>query len=67
MTPAAIPAPTNLPDCVQLEVSAQGGHIGFIDGGMPWKPSYYLPGRIIGFLDDRLAETGAHGRALPGL
>lgn len=67
MTPAAIPAPTSLPDCVQFEVSAQGGHIGFVDGGMPWRPSYYLPDRIIGFLDDRLTETGAHGRALPGL
>jgi predicted alpha/beta-fold hydrolase len=67
MSPAAVPQPASLPDCVQMEVSEHGGHIGFIDGGMPWQPSYYLPDRIIEFLDDRLAETGKHGRALPGL
>ena len=67
MTPDAIPAPDDLPDRVQMEVSTYGGHIGFIDGGMPWRPTYYLPDRIIGFLDDRLEETGVHGRALPGL
>ena len=67
MTPASVPAEDSLPDCVSVEVSAQGGHIGFIDGGPPWRPSYYLPRRIIEFLDARLAETGEHGRALPGL
>lgn len=67
MTPAAIPAPIGLPDCLQIELSAHGGHIGFIDGGMPWRPEYYLPDRIINFLDDRIAGTGEHGRSLPGL
>lgn len=67
MTPASVPAEERLPDCVSLEVSAQGGHIGFIDGGPPWRPSYYLPRRIIEFLDNRLADTGKHGRSLPGL
>ena len=67
MSPAAIPVPASLPDCVHMEVSAHGGHIGFIDGGMPWRPTYYLPDRIIRFLDAQLEEAGAHGRALPGL
>jgi len=67
MTPAAIPAATELPESVQIEVSAHGGHIGFIDGGYPWSPSYYLPRRIIGFLDGHLGDSGKHGRSLPGL
>ncbi|MDH3440158.1 MAG: hydrolase, partial [Gammaproteobacteria bacterium] len=67
MTPAAMPAPVGLPACLQIEVSTHGGHIGFIDGGYPWRPSYYLPNRIINFLDARIAETGEYGRALPGL
>jgi predicted alpha/beta-fold hydrolase len=67
MTPAAIPSAENLPDSVQLEVSTHGGHIGFIDGGPPWRPTYYLPGRIIRFLDSHIGDSGAHGRPLPGL
>jgi len=67
MTPAAIPSPVGLPECLQLEISTHGGHIGFIDGGYPWRPRYYLPDRIINFLDDRIAAAGEHGRALPGL
>lgn len=67
MTPAAIPAPSKLPDAVQLEISSYGGHIGFIDGGTPWRPTYYLPDRIIGFLDEHIEGTGSHGRSIPGL
>lgn len=67
MTPASLPGAAGLSDCTQLESSAHGGHIGFINGGTPWKPKYYLPGRIIGFLSAHVAEAGAHGRAVPGL
>ena len=67
MTPAAIPSGNDLPDSVQLEVSTHGGHIGYIDGGPPWRPTYYLPGRIVEFLDSHIGDSGAHGRPLPGL
>lgn len=67
MTPAALPAPSGLPEPVQLEVSSHGGHIGFIDGGAPWRPTWYLPGRIIGFFDRYIEAAGRHGRSLPGL
>ena len=67
MTPAAIPAPSGLSDYVQLEVTTHGGHIGFIAGGTPWRPRYYLPERIIGFLHASLKDTGTHGLALPSL
>ncbi|MGL4750389.1 MAG: hydrolase, partial [Shewanella sp.] len=29
---------------------AHGGHVGFIEGGTPWKPRYYLERRILDFL-----------------
>ena len=67
MTPAAIPSPASLPESVQIEVSSHGGHIGFIDGGMPWRPKYYLPDRVIGFLDEHIEAAGPHGRSIPGL
>jgi predicted alpha/beta-fold hydrolase len=67
MTPEAIPGPENLSESVQIELSDHGGHVGFIDGGLPWKPSYYLPNRIIEYLDNCISQSGQHGRPLPGM
>jgi predicted alpha/beta-fold hydrolase len=67
MTPAAIPGPEKLSESVQLELSTHGGHIGFIDGGLPWRPTYFLPDRIVEHLDDCITDTGLHGRPLPGM
>lgn len=67
MTPAAVPEPGRISPSVQLELSSGGGHVGFIGGHLPWRPQYYLPGRIIGFLAGHIAESGGHGRAMPGL
>jgi len=58
MTPGVIPRPEQLSAAITMEVSAQGGHVGFIDGGTPWKPSFYLPGRLIGFLQPFTAMPG---------
>lgn len=59
MTADVIPPEDQLSEHVTLEVSRHGGHVGFIDGGTPWKPSYYLPSRILDFL--------APNAAIPGL
>ena len=67
MTPAAIPDSSMLSETVQLELANHGGHVGFIDGGTPWRPQYYLPGRIIRFLDQQLAESGRIARPMPGM
>lgn len=67
MTAGAIPGPEMLSAAIQLELAAGGGHVGFIDGGYPWKPSYYLPDRIIAFLEQRIAGSGGHARSMPGL
>jgi len=50
MTPAVIPQESRLSDNVQMEVASAGGHVGFVSGGTPWRPEFYLPGRIIDFL-----------------
>jgi len=58
MTPAVIPSAERLSDCVTLEVSEHGGHVGFIEGGTPWRPRFYLPGRLIAFLEPLTARPG---------
>ena len=58
MTPAVLPDAEQLSDDVTLEVADNGGHVGFIDGGTPWRPTFYLPGRIIEFLEAYAAKPG---------
>jgi len=58
MTPEVVPDASALSPSVTLEVSEAGGHVGFIDGGMPWRPHFYLPGRIAGFLAPHLSMPG---------
>jgi len=50
MTPAVIPHRDYLSGSVTLEVADRGGHVGFVEGGTPWRPRFYLPPRIVGFL-----------------
>ena len=67
MTPAAIPGEERLSEDVRIEVSSAGGHVGFVSGGLPWRPEYYLPSRIIGFLDSCIGDSARDGRRLPGM
>lgn len=66
MKPDMFPEDSALSDCVTLELSRHGGHVGFIEGGAPWRPRYYLPTRIIEFLDTQL-DTSRTASALPGM
>jgi len=54
MTPGVIPGPDMLSEHVTLEIAEAGGHVGFVEGGTPWRPKYYLPRRILDFLSDQL-------------
>ena len=49
MTDAIIPKPDQLSSVVEYELHQQGGHVGFISGGLPWKPKFYLEPRILDF------------------
>jgi predicted alpha/beta-fold hydrolase len=54
MTPGVIPDEDKLSDAVSLEIAEAGGHVGFVEGGTPWRPEYYLPRRMLGFLEEHL-------------
>lgn len=56
MTPGVIPGCDRLSRQVTLEISDTGGHVGFVSGGTPWRPEFYLPPRIMGFLEGRLGS-----------
>ena len=51
MTISAIPGIDELSSCVKLELSNEGGHVGFVMGNNPFNPSYWLEQRIPEFLD----------------
>ena len=43
--PHSLPEPGELSASTQLELHAQGGHVGFVDGSLR-RPGYYLERRI---------------------
>ena len=67
LSPDMLPPESELSASVVLEISACGGHVGFIEGGTPWNPRYYLPGRILEFLDASLRGDDEETHALPGM
>ena len=54
LSPGAIPIESELSENIILELSRDGGHVGFISGGLPWQPHYWLEERIPAFLSDYL-------------
>lgn len=50
MTPNVVPHANELSAHVTLELSAQGGHVGFISGAVPGRPIYWLDERVPEFL-----------------
>jgi len=57
MSPAVTPAAADLPDPVRLEITDSGGHIGFVAGPVPWKPSYWMPGRLLAWFEQALSAA----------
>jgi len=53
MSPRAIPDEHELSNSITLELSDRGGHVGFISGGTPKRPRFWLEKRIIENLSDK--------------
>ena len=47
----SVPDAKELSNSILMEVSQHGGHMGFITGGLPWKPSYWFAEHITAFFD----------------
>jgi hypothetical protein len=56
MSPTVLPGELELSEALTLELSARGGHVGFV-GGEPWAPQYWLETRIPDFLASRFASA----------
>jgi len=54
MLPDSIPQIDELSVTVQLEVTKNGGHVGFVSGILPWRPTYWLEQRVPLFLQKYL-------------
>ena len=54
MTSEVIPAPAELAPAVRLEITARGGHVGFISGEIPFRAVYWLEDRVPAFLHEHL-------------
>ena len=56
MHPDVVPQASDLGPGVCLELSSHGGHVGFIQGGIPGRPDYWLEQRVIRFLKQKSAD-----------
>jgi len=54
MTADVLPQPKELSNAVIMEVTAGGGHVGFVSGRNPFNPRYWLDERIPAFLSEKL-------------
>ncbi len=55
LTRAATVAKAN--SMIQVEIQDSGGHVGFVGGNWPWRPSYYAETRIFRFFDEALERV----------
>ena len=57
MFPDVVPDSNEISPAIELQLSAKGGHVGFIQGTFPWRPDYWLEKRIPQYLAVHLAEV----------
>lgn len=59
MTEEVIPDESELSSKVTLEITQGGGHVGFVSGKIPFRPSYWLEWRIPAFLRQQITLKGS--------
>ncbi len=65
MTRDVVPGSGELAPSIRLELSAAGGHVGFVEGVTPWSARYWLEDRIPRFLAEQfdVARRGSPERS----
>lgn len=59
MRPSIVPNVEQTSASVSLEITEQGGHVGFITGSAPWKLVYWLDERVPAWLKTQLLDQSA--------
>lgn len=52
---SVVPAADEIPACVTFELAPSGGHVGFVEGRVPFRGRYHVDERVPGFLKGVLA------------
>lgn len=65
MTESVLPEAAELSASVHLEITRSGGHVGFIDGNIPFIPRYWLDRRIPEFLKKHTPLRDESGQSSP--
>jgi len=52
LTPDVLPKPHEYSPNVRIRSSRTGGHVGFVHGGLPWRPQYWLESVVVDFFSE---------------
>lgn len=56
MAADVVPRRHEMSPAIELDLLPHGGHVGFVAGGSPWQPDYWLERRIASFIAGRIRQ-----------